>query len=114
MSKKRDTKVLLIDIQESIIKIQHYVRDYTYDSFINDDKTIDAVVRNFEIIGEATSKIDNDFKLINPQINWNDIKNLRNRLIHDYSGVDYELVWSIIENHLDELEFQITMLIQKI
>src|SRR6478609_5472474 len=103
---KRDLKLLLEDILECSGKIKKYTKGYTYDDFINDDKTVDAVVRNFEIIGEASSNIDNDFKTFNPQVNWRDMKTLRNRMIHDYTGVDYEIVWEIINKYLDDLEFQ--------
>jgi len=66
-------------------------------------KPFDAVVRNFEIIGEAANRIDPDFKLSNPQIEWSRIRGLRNRIVHDYFGVDHEIVWSILETYLGEL-----------
>ena len=72
-------------------------------SFIEDEKTKDAVVRNFEIIGEAANRIDTDFRTENPIIEWKRIRGFRNRIVHDYFGIDYEIVWSIIENYLDEL-----------
>ena len=68
-----------------------------------DDKTIDAVVRNFEIIGEAANRIDPDFRDNNPEIEWKRIRGFRNRIVHDYFGIDYEIVWSIVETYLDEL-----------
>ena len=110
---KRELNILLQDIQESIFKIKKYVEGYSYQEFIDDDKTIDAVVRNFEIIGEASSKIDSEFKDENQQINWKDLKNFRNRMIHDYAGIDYEIVWVVITNYLDALENKITILIKK-
>jgi len=106
--------LLLQDIQECAQKIQRYTNEYTYDSFIDDDKTVDAVIRNFEIIGEASSKIEKDFKLKTPQINWSDLKSLRNRMIHDYTGIDYLIVWEIITNYISELEFQVDILIKEI
>jgi uncharacterized protein with HEPN domain len=74
---------------------------------LNDDKTIDAVVRNFEIIGEAANRIDPDFRIVNSEIEWNRIRGLRNRIVHDYFGIDYEIVWTIIENDIENLIEQI-------
>jgi len=111
---KRDLKLLLQDIQECVQKIQKYTLDYSFDDFMSDDKTVDAVIRNFEIIGEASSNIDKDFKTINPQVSWSGMRYLRNRMIHDYTGVDYEIVWEIITKYLNELEFQIDNLIKEL
>jgi len=109
---KKDRKVLLNDILESISKIRKYTVGYNLDLFLEDDKTIDAVVRNFEIIGEVSSKIDEEFQIQHPEVEWKRMKGLRNRMIHDYSGIDYEVVWDIIENYLEELEFQIEQLLK--
>ena len=98
---KRDRILLIEDMYEAALKIKRYTKDMDYDSFVNDDKTIDAVVRNFEIIGEAANRIDDDFKLINPELAWNHLRGFRNRIVHEYFGIDYEIVWSIIENDLD-------------
>jgi uncharacterized protein with HEPN domain len=100
---KRDTLLLLDDMLQSAMKIKLYTKGLDYDSFLSDDKTIDAVVRNFEIIGEAANRIDPDFRGINPQIEWKRIRGFRNRIVHDYFGIDYEIVWSIIETYLDEM-----------
>ena len=67
----------------------------TFDDFISDNKTIDAVMRNFEIIGEAANRIPEDFKEKNPHIDWYRIKGFRNRIVHDYMGIDYSIVWEI-------------------
>lgn len=84
-------------------KIKKYTLNLDYQGFLNDDRTIDAVVRNFEIIGEASTRIDDDFKQANPGIEWRRIRGFRNRIVHDYFGIDYEIVWEIIENYLEEL-----------
>ena len=104
---KRDINLLLEDMLESAHKIKHYVKDMTYDSFINDDKTIDAVVRNFEIIGEAANRIDPDFRSVHDGIDWNRLRGFRNRIVHNYFGIDYEIVWDIIQNNLNDLIEQI-------
>ena len=100
---KRDNLLLLEDMLQAANKIKQYTENLDYDAFISDDKTIDAVVRNFEIIGEAANRIDPDFRTNNPEIEWKRIRGFRNRIIHDYFGIDYEIVWTIIESYLDEL-----------
>jgi len=99
----RDISLLLDDMLESASKIKRYTTDMTFDSFIREEKTVDAVVRNFEIIGEAANRIDPDFRTKNPEIEWNRIRGFRNRIVHDYFGIDSEIVWEIIESNLDEL-----------
>lgn len=99
----RDLKLLLEDMLESAIKIKRYTAGLSFESFIADDKTIDAVIRNFEIIGEAANRIDPDYRAKNHELEWNRIRGFRNRIIHEYFGIDYEIVWTIIENYLDNL-----------
>lgn len=70
----RDTIVLLEDILDSCLKIKRYTEGISFDDFIEDDKTKDAVVRNFEIIGEASAVLHDDFKRQHPQINWREMK----------------------------------------
>lgn len=109
---KRDSMLLIEDMLESALKIKKYTIGQNIDQFIKDEKTADAVVRNFEIIGEAASRIDFEFRSDNPQIEWKRLKGFRNRLIHDYFGVDYEIVWEIIQCDLDELIFQLKQIIK--
>ena len=98
---KRDRILLIEDMYDAALKIKRYTAKMDYDSFVKDDKTVDAVVRNFEIIGEAANRIDEDFKIINPELAWNHLRGFRNRIVHEYFGIDYEIVWSIIENDLN-------------
>ena len=72
-------------------------------NFIADDKTVDAVVRNFEIIGEAANRVPDDFKLNHPEIEWRRMTGLRTRIIHEYFGVDYTTVWKIKDENVPEL-----------
>ena len=108
---KRDHLLLLNDILESAIKIKKYTESLNLEDFLNDDKTLDAVVRNLEIIGEATNRINPKIKGLYPKIEWKRIKGLRKRIVHDYFGIDYEIVWSIIENDLDNLIEEIEQII---
>ena len=75
----------------------------SFDDFISDDKTVDAVVRNFEIIGEAANRVPEDFKSDHPEIEWRRMTGLRNRIIHEYFGVDYVTLWKIKEENVTEL-----------
>lgn len=109
---KRDTLLLLDDMLQSAQKIKRYTKDIDFDSFVSDDKTMDAVVRNFEIIGEAANRIDPDFRDKYPEIEWNRIRGFRNRIVHDYFGIDYEIVWEIIETYLDELSGSLSEIIE--
>ncbi|UCS91974.1 DUF86 domain-containing protein [Echinicola marina] len=100
---KRDILLLIQDMHDAATKIKKYSAGYSFERFQEDEKTIDAVIRNFEIIGEAANRIDDDFKFEFPQIEWNKLRGFRNRLIHEYFGVDIEIVWTIIEEDIDSL-----------
>ncbi len=104
---KRDPKILLDDILSSIEKIESYTAGYSFESFMEDSKTLDAVIRNFEIIGEAANRLPEDFKDANEQVNWFRIRGFRNRIVHDYMGIDFQIVWTIIEKDLSKLSFEI-------
>ena len=108
---KRSSYLLLLDMKEAAEKILKYTQGLSFEDFLADDKTIDAVVRNFEIIGEASLRIDEDFRLENPQIEWKKLRGFRNRIVHDYFGIDYEIVWSILTQDLEELVFQLDQLL---
>jgi uncharacterized protein with HEPN domain len=101
---ERDWRLLIGDILDSINKIEKYVSNLTFVEFKKDDKTIDAVIRNFGIIGEAANKIPVEIKQGTSNINWIKIIGLRHRVIHDYFGVDVEIIWFIIENELSDLK----------
>jgi uncharacterized protein with HEPN domain len=98
-------------MKEAAEKILKYTQGLSFEDFLADDKTIDAVVRNFEIIGEASLRIDEDFRYDNPQIEWKKLRGFRNRIVHYYFGIDYEIVWSILTQDLEELVFQLDQLL---
>ncbi|MCC5925895.1 MAG: DUF86 domain-containing protein [Bacteroidetes bacterium] len=100
---KRDDILLFEDMLEAAQKIKRYTKGMDFEAFVSDDKTMDAVVRNFEIIGEAGNRFDSVTRERYPEIEWNRIRGFRNRIVHEYFGIDYEIVWSIIESYLDEL-----------
>ncbi len=100
---EKDYKAYLRHILDSIMLIENYTRSLSFEEFEKDRKTIDAVIRNFEIIGEASSKLPKEFREKYPEIPWKSIIGLRNVLIHDYFGVDVVAVWENIRQKLPEL-----------
>ena len=100
---KRIPKLLVEDILESCYKIMDYTKDISFEEFVADSKTIDAVVRNFEIIGEAANRLPDEFKELHQNIDWYRIRGFRNRIVHDYIGIDYSIVWQIKETYLPHL-----------
>jgi uncharacterized protein with HEPN domain len=100
---KREPTLLVEDIIESANKILEYTSNLSFQEFTRDSKTIDAVIRNFEIIGEAANRLPEDFKDIHSKIDWHRIRGFRNRIVHDYFGIDYSIVWEIKESFLPNL-----------
>ena len=100
---KRSATLLIADIIDSGEKILSYTAGLTFEQFISDSKTVDAVIRNFEIIGEAANRLPEDFKETHPEIDWHPIRGFRNRIIHDYFGIDYNIVWNIKESFLPKM-----------
>jgi uncharacterized protein with HEPN domain len=96
----RSPQLLLEDIVESANKILLYTAGLSFEEFLVDGKTVDAVVRNFEIIGEAANRLPEEIKEQYPSIDWHRIRGFRNRIVHDYMGIDYKIVWLIKENFL--------------
>jgi len=107
MSTNRDHVLFLEDILESIDKIEEYTKDLTYEEFQDDERTIDAVIRNFEIISEAANNIPEALKERYPQVEWKEAIGFRNVMIHEYFGVDTEAVWETIERNLPTLKKKI-------
>ncbi|WP_395746199.1 DUF86 domain-containing protein [Prosthecobacter sp.] len=83
---RRDASLLLQDMRESMQKIARYVAGMDRAAFLADEKTVDAVVRNVEIIGEASKQLPDDFRACHPQVPWTQMAGMRNRIVHDYAG----------------------------
>ncbi|WP_208408269.1 HepT-like ribonuclease domain-containing protein [Dyadobacter arcticus] len=75
----------------------------SFDEFIQDGKTVDAVIRNFEIIGESANRLPYDFKDSHPELDWHRIRGFRNRIVHDYFRIDYSIVWEVKTSFLPDL-----------
>jgi uncharacterized protein with HEPN domain len=110
---KRGVIEILSDIKEAISRIKKYIKELSYDQFLKDTKTQDAVVRNFEIIGEAVKLLPEELKKKSISIPWDKIAGIRDRLIHQYFGVNYEIIWTIIEEELTDFQLSIEELLQK-
>ncbi len=103
----RDYKLYLDDISEAAKRIERYIRGFTLEKLKKDSLTVDAVVRNLEIIGEAAKRIPANVKEKYPDIEWKKIAGLRDILVHEYFGIDLEVLWDIIENKLPVLKQEI-------
>jgi uncharacterized protein with HEPN domain len=108
---KRDYRLYLDDLLSSIEKIETYVRGITFDEFSRDTKTVDAVIRNFEIIGEVTKHIPEDLRKKYPNIPWREMAGMRDKLIHEYFGIKIDLVWETIRKRLPEVKILIRKLL---
>ncbi len=102
----------LKDILNSIEDIAEFTKDYTMSTFIIDKKTINAVIRCLEIIGEASRKIPEEVKETNHAVPWKLMIGMRNKLIHDYSGIDVDMVWQVIKEDIPTIKPDIESIIK--
>ena len=110
---KRGNKEFIKDIKEAIERINNYTSQMSYDTFQLDSKTQDAVVRNIEIIGEATKNLSNDFKKKRKDIDWKNIAGMRDKIIHFYFGVKWDIVWSVIRDKIPKFKSQIENILKE-
>jgi uncharacterized protein with HEPN domain len=99
---ERDQLLYLEDIILSMQRVVEYVQGQDFQRFKQDYKTVDAVVRNFEVIGEASKNLSDATKDKYPHVPWKEMYRLRNRISHEYFGIDYEIIWNIVTKHLPE------------
>jgi uncharacterized protein with HEPN domain len=108
---ERSQELFLSDILESINAIQDYVTGFDFDCFCRDRKTFAATIRELEIIGEAIKNISDEIKVQYPEVLWQEIRSFRNKITHEYFGVDAQIVWDIVQNELDLLKDQISQIL---
>jgi len=99
---ERNPNLYLEDIALSMSRVQEYIHGLDFQHFKWDYKTVDAVIRNFEIIGEASKNVPKHIKENYPNIPWEEMYRLRNRISHEYFGIDYEILWEIATKYLPQ------------
>lgn len=109
---ERDYRLFLQDILESIEKIERYTVNLSFDGFNGNEMVTDAVIRNFEIIGEASTHISDEIKSKYPSMPWDKMKSMRNIVAHEYFGIDYDTIWKTIKKSLPVLKVEITKAIE--
>ncbi|MCF7877814.1 MAG: DUF86 domain-containing protein [Candidatus Omnitrophica bacterium] len=101
--KNRDLRDYLSDLIEACQDILSFTKGMSYDNFIQDKKTINAVVRSLEVIGEASKNMPIHFRENYPNIPWKQMAGMRDKLIHEYFGIDKEMVWQVIGRHIPHI-----------
>ena len=110
---KRDWKLYVEDVLECIKKVEKYIGDMDFTLFEKDDKTVDAVIKNLETIGEATGHIPDDIKARHKDIPWKEIVGLRNRIVHGYFNIDLKIIWGVIKQELPTLKIQLEHILKE-
>ena len=108
----RTYKMFLEDIRLAMKRVAEYIHGLNFSEFKKDYKTVDAVIRNFEIIGEAAKNVPKEIKNKFPDVPWEEMYLLRNKVTHEYFGVDYEIIWDIATNYLPKNKKQIDQILK--
>ncbi|MHC5056635.1 MAG: HepT-like ribonuclease domain-containing protein [Planctomycetota bacterium] len=109
----RDYRVSLDDILEAAARVREYVHGMTLEDFASDRRTLDAIVRNLEVIGEAVKALPEDVRSKGPDVEWRRIAGLRDILIHQYFGIDIEIIWDVVTSKVPPLEEQVRRLLDE-
>lgn len=110
---KRDIKLYLQDIWESILAIEEYTQGLTEEGFYDNRQVQDAVIRRLEIVGEATKNVDDDFRKRYSDIPWKEMAGMRDVLIHEYFGVNLRRVWQVIKTDLPGLKQKFVVIMEE-
>ena len=111
---KTDQSAFLHHILDAIKKIEKYTRDIDEETFKKNDLIQDGVIRQIEIIGEAAKRLSNEITSQSPNIPWQDITGMRDKLIHDYFGVDIDTVWLTVKKDIPQLKGEIKRIIENL
>jgi uncharacterized protein with HEPN domain len=109
---KRGEREYLADIREAIQRIEQYTAGLSYEQFLADGKTQDAVIRNIEILGEAVKHLPAELIAAHAAVEWKSIAGMRDKLVHDYFGVNLDILWDVVTTKLPPLRVQIDKIIQ--
>jgi len=101
---RRTYKDYVLDVLSSIREIEEFIKDMSFNDFIKDRKTVNAVIRSLEVMGEAVKKIPQEIRDKYPKIPWKYIAGMRDKLIHEYHGVDLEIIWEVIKKEIPSLK----------
>jgi uncharacterized protein with HEPN domain len=111
---KRGNREFISDIKEATERIKKYTTSMSYEMFLQDTKTQDAVVRNIEIIGEAAKNLSSDFRKKYAHLDWGKIAGMRDKIIHFYFGVKWDIVWAVIKDKIPALSKQINSILNEL
>lgn len=109
----RNWKMRITDILECIAKIRRFTKGYSFDDFQGDDKTIDSVLRNLEIIGEAARHVPAEIRARYPELPWAEMLTMRNIVIHEYHGVNLKIIWQTVKEDLPALVSPLKRILQE-
>ena len=111
---KRDWTLFLKDIETHSKKIRSYTKDFSIQEFFKDSKTYDAVMRNIQIIGEAIKHLPADVRKKYTSVDWKKAAGLRDIVVHEYFGINRDIIWDVIQNKIPELEREVKMILKDI
>jgi uncharacterized protein with HEPN domain len=110
---ERDWRLFLMDIHESALRVVEYAGAMSKDEIFDDSKSVDAVMRNLAIIGEAAKKIPADVRRRYPSVEWKKMAGLRDIVVHDYFGIDEDIIWDVVTVRIPELKRQIRSMVSE-